>query len=135
MEVEELTRLRVMIAEDHKDMLEVMFRVLDKEYDVIGIARNGRDLVDRAVALNPDVIVSDIFMPNLSGLQAARELSLRGLEIPFLFVSSNPEIVRLRAYSIIDKMNARSELVPAVKAVAAGKRYISHRPHPQSRDK
>lgn len=135
MEVEELTRLRVMIAEDHKDMLEVMIRVLGKEHEVVGIARNGRDLVDMAVVLNPDVIVSDIFMPKLSGLQASRELSLRGLEIPFLFVSSNPEIVKRRLYSIIDKMDAGSELVPAVEAVAAGKKYISRSLHPQSRDK
>jgi DNA-binding NarL/FixJ family response regulator len=126
-------RLRVMIAEDHEDVLKAMIRVLGRKFDIIGTAKNGRDLVDKAVLLHPDVIVSDILMPHFSGLQAMQELTARGCGIPFLFVSSSPELIEPGTCSIIDKIDAASELVPAVEAVASGKRYISRRLRLQGR--
>ena len=120
-----MDRLRVVIAEDHQDMRQAMVVVLSRKFDIVGIAKDGRDLVDAAISLLPDVIVSDISMPRLTGLQAMHELGAQGLKIPFLFVTSEPALLGQDTLSFIDKLDARLELVPAVEAVAAGKQYIA----------
>jgi len=126
-----LNKLRVMIAEDHQDMCQVMVGFLKKNFEVVGAVHDGRDLVDAAASLLPDVIVSDISMPRLTGLQAMRELNARGCKIPFLFVTSDPDLIMQEALSYVDKLDVRLELVPAVEAVALGTQYISARARSQ----
>jgi DNA-binding NarL/FixJ family response regulator len=123
-----------MIAEDDQFMRQAMVDFLGKRFEIIGVVHDGRGLVDAAISLLPDVIVSDISMPRLTGLQAMRELSARGCKIPFLFVTSEPALVEQGTLSFLDKLDICTELVPAVETVAAGKPYISPRARlPRSR--
>jgi CheY-like chemotaxis protein len=115
------------VAEDHQDMLRVMVSLLSKKFDIVATVKDGNALLDAAVSLLPDVIVSDISMPKLTGLQAMRELSARGCWIPFVFVTSEPALIVQDTLSFVDKLDAYDELVPAIEAVAVGKRYVSPR--------
>lgn len=130
--ISNLTKLRVIVAEDHEEMLEALVCILKDEFDIVGAVPNGRDLVDAALALHPDVIVTDIFMPVLTGPQAMQELSAQGQNIPSVFVSSYQELIVQSTWSLVSKTDVFSELVPAVHAVASGKRYISRKFRPRN---
>ena len=135
-----MDKLRVIVADDHEDMLHELVRMLQKDFEIIGTASNGRELVDAAIAVRPDVIVTDISMPRLSGPQALQELKTQGYKFPFVFVSATQgykfpfvfvnsldDMYSQFAWSFVDKMDVCVELVPAVQAVASGKTYVSSR--------
>ena len=67
---------RVLLADDHQIVLEGLKSLLAGEFDVVGSVQNGRALVDQAAALRPDVIVADISMPRLNGIEAGRQTNL-----------------------------------------------------------
>ncbi len=108
-----------------------MVLLLKKDFEIIRAVGDGRELVDAAIALHPDVIVSDVSMPRLSGPQAQRELKAQGYQFPFVFISSIDELFGQIACSFVDKMDVCVDLVKAVQFAAAGETYISsrHRPH------
>jgi CheY-like chemotaxis protein len=108
-------------------MCEVLLCLLRKEFDVIGISKDGRDLVETALSLRPDLIVSDIMMPLLTGPQAMEQLSARGYDIPFVFISSYDGLIVSGRSSFVSKTDVYWELVPAVHATASGKIYNSRR--------
>jgi len=122
-----LNKLRIIIAEDHEDMRQALVFMLKDHFEVICAVNDGRELVDAAISNQPDVIISDISMPRLSGPQAMRELRTRGYSFPFLFVSSVHEFLGQCAWSFVDKMDVSSELIQAVQSVASGRTYISNR--------
>ena len=120
-----MRKLRLIVADDNKEMIQIMVLSLRDTYEVIATVKDGRDLVNAAISLLPDVIVSDISMPQLTGIQAMQELRDHGYQIPFLFVSSDPARFDNGTLSIIDKLQIRVELVPAVKSISIGKQYNS----------
>ena len=65
-----MNRIKVLIADDHRIVADGLRTILETEYDLVGIAENGRTLVDQANKLQPDVVVADISMPLLNGLDA-----------------------------------------------------------------
>ncbi len=69
---------RVLVADDHVMVSEAICAILEKNYEVAGIAKNGRELVEKAFRLKPDVIVLDISMPELNGIEACRQLQASG---------------------------------------------------------
>ena len=69
-----LTGLRVLLADDHKGMLERVKTLLNPEFEIVGAVDNGQALVDAAKELNPDVLVVDISMPLLNGIDAVRQI-------------------------------------------------------------
>jgi CheY-like chemotaxis protein len=86
--------LRVLVADDHRDMQFSLARILRQEFNVIGVVSNGVDLVRDALILQPDVVVSDVSMPKLGGVAAMDQLTAAGAAIPFVLVSANKDVVR-----------------------------------------
>jgi len=121
-----LSKLKVMIAEDHETLNLTLIRWLGRSFDVVAAVKDGRSLVDGAILLNPDLIVSDVSMPLLTGIQALEELTARGYHIPFVFVTAEPVPIMRGTWSVVDKEDIVSELEAAVLSTASGGVYISH---------
>ena len=122
---------RVVLADDHTIVLEAFRTLLSPDVDVVGTAEDGRELIKMVRELNPDVVVTDIAMPNLNGLDACLKLLkiAPDTKIIFLTVSDDPEVVteviRAGAKGYLLKRSATSELLQAIKAVVAGDTYIT----------
>ncbi len=125
-QTQEFVKLRIVIADDHPEILRALIMILGKEFEIVGIADNGMHLVEEAIASDPDVIVSDVSMPLLTGPQAQQELLARGHRIPFVFVSAETASVRGAEVSLVDKLDISDELKSAILDTAAGQVYLSH---------
>ena len=124
-----MPKLRVLVADDHRAVRLAMTRLLEGEFEVIGSATDGRDLIDAAMTLHPDVIATDIFMPFLTGPQAMEVVRATGLHIPFVLVSTDPtgmeEYFEAGALGFVHKMDMAYELAPAIAAASRGEAYVS----------
>lgn len=124
-------RPRILIADDHTLVADLCRKLLETEFDVVGIVDNGRALVRAAVELTPDVIVVDIGMPVLNGLDGAEQAKelLPAVKLLFLTMNGDPELAaeafRRGASGYLLKTCAASELVVAVRDVLRGKSYMS----------
>ena len=120
---------RVLVADDHRDTRHAIEGVLSAEFDVIGSVANGKDLLRDALALHPDVIVTDIAMPFLSGPQVMDELMSRGHDIPFVLVSVGfsgvDDFIDHGAMAMVTKLDMIPELAQAVRCAASRKIYVS----------
>lgn len=122
---------RVLIADDHVLIQEGLRRMLEPRYQVEDAVSDGRSLVDAAFRLRPDLIVLDVSMPLLGGIEAARQIRKRmpRVKLLFLTVHANPAYLRealsAGATGYILKSSTRQEILDAVKAVLEGQRYIS----------
>lgn len=126
-----MTRPKILIADDHEILLDAFEKLLEPRFDIVGRARDGRQLLSEARRLKPDVIVSDISMPKLSGLDAARTLlaEMEGVRWVFLTMNEDPamaaEALRLGATGYVLKSAAAKELFDAVAEALEGRPYIS----------
>jgi DNA-binding NarL/FixJ family response regulator len=124
-----MCKLRVLIAEDHEQMRWQLVRSLSLEFDVVGSLSNGGELVELAISLNPDVIVSDVRMPVLSGPEAMKILRRTGYNIPFVLISISScgaeEFIRQGAAAFVEKLDIGYELAHAVRLAASGIKYLS----------
>jgi DNA-binding NarL/FixJ family response regulator len=126
-------RPRVLIADDHSIVAAGLRLVLEKSCDVIGIIQDGRQLLIEAPKLKPDVIVLDIGMPFLNGLDAAERLKplLPGVKFVFLTMMNDPNLaaaaLNLGAVGYVLKESVVSELLKAVSEVLHGKSYVTPR--------
>jgi DNA-binding NarL/FixJ family response regulator len=124
---------RVILADDHTMLIEAFSKLLSSNCEIVGTVSDGRALLDVAVRLKPDVIVLDIAMPLLNGLEAARQLKnkMPSVKLVFLTMNEDPDIavsaMRLGASGYLLKSSAASELFQAIQAVLAGKSYITPR--------
>jgi DNA-binding NarL/FixJ family response regulator len=124
-------RKRLLLADDHALMLEGLARLLESEYDIVGTATNGRTLLTEAERLQPDVIVLDIGMPELNGIEAARRLarSVPHARIVVVTQQLDPAYVHAaftagaRAY--VAKQSAASELLGAVRLAVQNRYYVT----------
>lgn len=125
------TRPRVLIADDHSIVAEGLRSVLDKRFEVIGIVPDGRALLTQAPKLNPEVIVLDIGMPFLNGLDAAQRLKslLPGVKFVFLTMNDDPNLaaaaLNLGPVGYVLKHSAVSELLEAVSEVLQSRPYVT----------
>jgi DNA-binding NarL/FixJ family response regulator len=121
------SRSRILIADGHDLVAELCKRLLETEFDVVGVVTNGRALVRAAGELKPDLIVVDIAMPLLNGLDAGRQVKqiLPGVKLVYLTMNSDPEVaaaaLTLGASGYLLKTCAAAEMVMAVRAVLRGK--------------
>lgn len=125
------TRIRVLLADDHSIVAEGLRSLLQREYDVIGIVRDGRQLLVEAPKLKPEVIVLDIGMPVLNGLDAAEQLKsiLPDVKLVFLTMKDDANLaaaaLNLGAVGYVLKHAAASELLKAVSEVLQGRAYVT----------
>jgi DNA-binding NarL/FixJ family response regulator len=125
------TRPRVLLADDHAVVAEALRVLLDKNFDVIGVVADGRALLAEAPKLKPDIVVLDIGMPSLNGLDAAVRLKtlLPAVKLVFLTMKDDPNLAAaaldLGAVGYVLKHSAASELVKAMFEVLRGKSYVS----------
>ncbi len=115
-------KLRVLIADDHEAMRRLLVNILSAQCTVVSAVADGKSLVEAAVALAPDVIVSDVSMPQMSGPQSMKELRAKGHDIPFVLVSidsrGSEEFIRQGAAAFVDKMDIQDELLFTVRSVS-----------------
>ena len=129
---------RVLIADDHGIVAESLRSLLEKSCDVVGVVRDGRELLTVAPKLNPDVIVIDIGMPLLNGLNAAERLkqSLPHAKFVFLTMHDDPNLAAtaldLGAVGYVLKNAAPRELLAAISDVLQGKAYVTARLRPEN---
>ena len=123
--------MRVLLADDHDDFLSVAARLLEPLYDVVAMVSDGHAAIAEAKRLLPDVLVLDVSMPVLNGIEAARELRAAGAQakIIFLTVHEDPEFVRSAyqagAQGYVVKSRLVSDLPLALNEVLAGRTYVS----------
>jgi DNA-binding NarL/FixJ family response regulator len=126
-----LSRVRVLLADDHEDFLAIETRLLEPEFDVIEKVQDGRASFEQATRLEPDVLILDITMPLANGIEAAQQLraSGSGVKIVFLTVHGDAEYVRAAvaagALGYVLKSRMASDLLPALRAASAGRAFFS----------
>lgn len=128
-----MDNIKVLLAEDHTIVRKGLRSLLDKEsgIKVIGEAEDGRDAIKKTEALQPDVVVMDIAMPGLNGLEATRQIKKRfpGMKIIILTVHANEEYVlqtlRAGASGYLVKKAAPADLIKAIQVVYKGDSYLS----------
>jgi len=126
-----LTGLRVLLADDHQAMRERVKTLLDPEFEIVGAVGNGQALVDTAKELNPDVLVVDISMPVLNGIDAVRQIRKSGgkARVVFLTVHEDPDIVPVcfdvGALGFVVKSRLASDLIPAIRLALANHTFVS----------
>lgn len=126
-----MRKIRVLLADDHEAVLDQVRALLGEDFDIVGAVNNGRDAVAEAQRLEPDVLVIDISMPVLNGLQAAHQLRTknRRAKIVFLTVHEDQDFVAAAlsagASAYVAKSEVTSDLVPAIREVLEGGTYVS----------
>jgi DNA-binding NarL/FixJ family response regulator len=122
---------RVLLADDHTLLLGALEKLLAEECDVVGQVSDGRALVEAAEQLKPDVIVLDISMPLLNGVDAARQIKQRLRHVKLVFLTMNEdadlaaEAFRAGASAYLLKRSAASELPLAIREVMQGRSYVT----------
>ena len=126
-----MNRTKIMLGDDHSLVLEGIRRLLDSKYNVVASVENGRLLVSEALRLKPEIVVLDITMPILNGIDAAREIRKAMPETRFVFVSMHANAVYVRkameagASGYVLKSGASDELLQAIELARKGRRYLS----------
>ena len=121
------SRVRILIADDHTLVAELCKKLLETEFEVVGIVNNRGALVGMAAELKPDVIVVDIAMPVLNGLDASQQVKKILPNVKVVFLTMNPdadvaaEAFRRGASGYLLKTSAAAEMVTAVREVLRGK--------------
>jgi DNA-binding NarL/FixJ family response regulator len=122
---------RILIADDHRLLADACKSLLEPEFQVVGIVTDGRCLIRSAAELKPDIIILDIYMPHLNGLDAAVQVKrkLPGVKLVFLTMTMAAEVAaeafRRGASAFVLKQSAGDELVLAVRKVKEGLSYLS----------
>jgi len=122
---------RVLLADDHPPIIERVTELLQSSFEIIGAVGNGADLVAEAQRVQPDLIVLDISMPGLTGIEAARQLREAGstAKLVFLTVHERVEFVHAclaeGALGYVVKSRMTVDLIPAIREALRGHRFIS----------
>jgi DNA-binding NarL/FixJ family response regulator len=124
-------RTRIFLADDHSLLLEAFNKLLEPEYDVVGTATDGRQMLTMVRRLKPEVVILDISMPNLNGFDAGEKLKKISpdIKLVFLTVNEDPDMVteafRIGANGYLLKSSAAAELFQAIEAVRSGENYVT----------
>jgi DNA-binding NarL/FixJ family response regulator len=126
-----MTKPRVLVADDHCVVAEGLRSLLAPQFDVVGIVSDGRELVAAARALDPDVVVVDVSMPTLNGIEAARQMRAAKSRAKVVFLTMHREVtyaaraLEAGASGFVLKHSAASELVTAIREALKGGKYIT----------
>jgi DNA-binding NarL/FixJ family response regulator len=122
---------RVLLADDHPKMLEQVAQLLEDEGEIVGTAKNGKQLIDVARSVDPDLIVLDISMPVLNGIEAARHLKKSGSRAKVIFVTMHEDdafvtaAASAGALGYVLKPRISIDLIPAIRRVLQGHAFAS----------
>jgi DNA-binding NarL/FixJ family response regulator len=125
-------KIRVVLADDHREMIAIVRGVLGDEYEVLDTAENGQQAMISVLALDPDVLVTDISMPILNGLQLARKIQKTNsrVKIVFLTIHEDRDFIAAAftagATGYVAKRRLSIDLVPAIEEVLKGHIFVSN---------
>jgi DNA-binding NarL/FixJ family response regulator len=126
-----MSRPRILMADDHLMLLEAFKALLEPDFEVVGMVSNGRTLVEEFARLHPDVVLLDVAMPLLNGLDAGRQLKAQRRGVKLIYLTMNPdadlasEALRLGASGYVLKSSAAQELKQAIHEALRGRSYIT----------
>jgi DNA-binding NarL/FixJ family response regulator len=129
--MEQRHRPRLLLADDHTLIAEGCKSFLEPEFDVVAVVNDGRAMIEAAIKLKPDVVILDVAMPNLNGLDAGEQLKqkLKYVKLVYLTMHIEPDVAaeafRRGASAYVLKSSAAEELTFAVRAVLRGESYIT----------
>lgn len=125
-----IAKKRILLADDHALMLEGLSRLLAGEFEIVGSAANGRAVIEQAARLKPDVVILDVGMPEMNGIEAARRLVRIVPSAKIVFVTQRLDRAYLHAafsagaMGYVTKQSAASELVEAIHSALEGRYYV-----------
>ncbi len=126
-----MSKPRILIADDHQILAEGLRSLLEPEFEVVGVVADGRELVAAARKHRPDVIVADVTMPSLNGIDAAVQLRQAGVEAKVVFLTMHRDVAYARrameagAAGYVLKHSAATELVTAIREALRGQTYVT----------
>jgi DNA-binding NarL/FixJ family response regulator len=126
-----VSKVRVLIADDHQVLAEGLRSLLEPEFEVVGVVGDGRQLVAAGRKHRPDVIVTDVAMPSLNGIEAAVQLRDLGVKAKVVFLTMHRDVAYARramdagAAGFVLKHSAAAEVVTAVRDALRGQTYVS----------
>jgi DNA-binding NarL/FixJ family response regulator len=124
-------RARVLVADDHPSLLDRVVSILGGEFSVVGTVSDGEALIQREAELEPDVLVVDVCMPGMSGLEAAGLIRKRGSRAAVVCLTAHNtwDVIEAAweagATAFVAKSSIASDLLPAVRSALEGRRFIS----------
>ena len=130
----EARRPIVVIADDHADVHPLFRRILEPELDVVENVFDGQALLDATERLRPDLVVVDVLMPVLDGIEAVRRLKARFSTVAVVFISTDAteenvqRALKTGALAFVRKASAAEHLLPAARAALKGQRFVSDSP-------
>jgi DNA-binding NarL/FixJ family response regulator len=122
---------RVLLADDHAIVLEGLQRLLAPEFELVGVAHNGHEMVETCAATRPDIVVADVSMPLLNGIDALRKMRRQGDTTRVVFLTMHPDVtsatraLEAGASGYVLKHAASDELVTAIREALAGRSFVS----------
>ena len=128
-----MKKRRILLADDHKFITDSLKGILEPTYEVVGIVADGQMLIKEAARLLPDVIIVDISMPKLNGLDAIRQIKKEGIDFKAIFLTMHPDVIyasnalKAGALGYVLKHSAHSELLEAVKKVLLGEIFVTEK--------
>ena len=126
-----MSRPTILLADDHVVFTDGIVRILRERFDIVGTVTDGSSMLEAVTRLHPDVIVTDISMPTLSGLEGLRQLKARHIDSRVIFLTMHAdaklaaEAFRLGARGFVLKQSSGDELVKAIEVVLQGHKYMS----------
>src|SRR4051812_10010210 len=126
-----MKRTRIVLADDHVMLLDAMTSLLGQEFDIIGTVHDGAALLEMTARLRPDVVVADVSMPQVTGIDAARVLRQEGNPAKIVFLSMYADLplveeaFRTGASGYVLKAGSIDELVKAIHCVGRGGTYVT----------
>ncbi|MGE3178667.1 MAG: response regulator [Vicinamibacterales bacterium] len=126
-----MKRPRILLADDHAIVVEGLQRLLARDFDLVGIADNGVAMIEACRTTRPDLIVADVSMPLLNGIDALRRLRRNGDTTPVVFLTMHPDVtsatraIESGALGYVVKHSASDELVLAIREALAGRTFVS----------
>lgn len=124
-------KTKVLLADDHPPLVEAALTILKPHYAIVGIATDGAMLISEALRLSPDLIVSDITLPILNGIEAIHRLRLSNSQVKVVFLTVHAEEGFLKAcmaegaLGYVLKSHMKTQLIPAIEAALEGRSYVS----------
>jgi DNA-binding NarL/FixJ family response regulator len=127
-------RPAVIVADDHADVHPLIRRILEPEFDIVANVFDGQALLDAMRRLRPDLIVVDVLMPILNGIEAVKRLKAQSSTVPVVFISTDAgeenvqRALNTGALAFVRKASAAEHLLPAARAALRGQRFVSDSP-------